>query len=235
MAHGEELEQGDGHVPRHGPTKIKTMDPEKNSMTEPKPNALYAATRPFVIDSGASYHLIGYNQLTEKEKGSIRPIKVPFRIQSANGIIIVDKEVHIFVPALNVSVWAQLMQDCPAVLSLGILCSRQGWTYEWQTGKNPTLSKGSRRITLTPHHDVPMVFAARLEQVEIDIADNVELAENSATVESSEGDLPRPAKGDLPRHLAKGDLPQSRKEGVLQPPLAKGDLLLHQVGMDPQL
>ena len=43
------------------------MDPEKNSMQEPKPNALYAATRSFVIDSGASYHLIGYNQLTEKK------------------------------------------------------------------------------------------------------------------------------------------------------------------------
>ena len=48
---------------------FKIMDPEKNSMQEPKPNALYAATRSFVIDSGASYHLIGYNQLTEKRKG----------------------------------------------------------------------------------------------------------------------------------------------------------------------
>ena len=44
---------------------FKTLDPEKNSMTEPKPNALYAATRSFVIESGASYHLIGDNQLTE--------------------------------------------------------------------------------------------------------------------------------------------------------------------------
>ena len=165
---------------------FKNMDPEKNSMQEPKPTALYAATRSFVIDSGASYHLIGYKQLTEKEKGSIRPIKEPLRIQSANGIIIVDKEVHIFVPALNVSVWAQLMQDCPAVLPLGILCSRQGWTYEWQNSKNPTLSKGSRRITLTPRHDVPMVFAARIEQVETDL-DDAEPAGSSAAAGSSEG------------------------------------------------
>ena len=143
---------------------FNTMDPEKNSMDKSQPNALYAASRSFVIDSGASFHLIGYNQLTPKEKGSVRTIAEPFRIQSANGTVVVDKEVQIFVPALNASVWAQLMDNCPAVLSLGILCSKQGWNYEWRFGHNPTLSKGTRRITLTPHHDVPMVFAARLGQ-----------------------------------------------------------------------
>ena len=33
-----------------------------------KPSALHASDRSFVLDSGASYHLIGYNKLTEKRK-----------------------------------------------------------------------------------------------------------------------------------------------------------------------
>ena len=143
---------------------FKIPDPEKNSNAEPLLTAAYAARRSFVIDSGASHHLIGFNKLTPKEKGSIRSIAEPQRLQSANGIVTVDKEVHIFVPALNMSVWAQLIDDCPAILSLGVLCSKQGWTYEWQSGQDPTLSKGTKKITLTQVHDVPMVFAARQEQ-----------------------------------------------------------------------
>ena len=73
----------------------------------------------------------------------------------------VEKEVHIMVPTLKIWIWAQLVDDCPALLSLGILCGKQGWNYEWKSGKNPTLSKGKTRITLTPSHDVPMVFAAK--------------------------------------------------------------------------
>ena len=73
---------------------FEIMDPidEKNSLHEPKPKAVYAAVqRSFVIDSGASYHLIGYKQLTSSERGAIRPIGEPYRIQSANGIVIVDR------------------------------------------------------------------------------------------------------------------------------------------------
>ena len=166
---------------------FKILDPEKNSSAEPPPTAAYAARRSFVIDSGASQHLIGFDKLTPKEKGSIRSIAEPQRLQSANGIVTVDKEVHIFVPALNMSVWAQLMDDCPAILSMGNLCSQQGWTYEWKNGQSPTLSKGTRRITLTPFHDVPMVFAARQEQGVTPCEEEVRPAGSSTDVCPREG------------------------------------------------
>ena len=128
------------------------------------PKILYAPDRTFVIDFGASYHLIGHNKLTEKEKATIRPVADPFSIQSANGTITVTEEAQIHVPALNIWIWAQLVEDCPAVLSLGILCGKQGWNYEWRNGDHPTMSKGSTNITLTPHHDVPMIFAAQTDE-----------------------------------------------------------------------
>ena len=85
----------------------------------------------------------------------------PFRVQSANGTITVEEEAQIHVPALNIWIWAQLVEDCPAVLSLGTLCGKQGWNYEWKNGDHPTMSKGPTSITLTPHHDVPMIFSAQ--------------------------------------------------------------------------
>ena len=38
----------------------------------------------------ASYHLIGYNKLTDTEKATIRPIKELLRIQRTNGTLLVD-------------------------------------------------------------------------------------------------------------------------------------------------
>ena len=109
------------------------MDIRFFSIKDPTiPKAMYASDRTFVLDSGASYHLIGYNKLTEKEKATIRPVDEPFRVQSANGTITVEEEAQIHVPALNIWIWAQLVEDCPAVLSLGTLCGKQGWSYEWK-------------------------------------------------------------------------------------------------------
>ena len=90
------LNKGMGEFDDTDASFFKILDPEKNSMTEPTLKAIYAARRSFVIDSGASNHLIGYSKLTPKEKGSIRPIAEPQRLQSANGIVSVDKEVHVF-------------------------------------------------------------------------------------------------------------------------------------------
>ena len=144
--------------------KFNDMD-EDFFFTDPAlPKILYASDRNFIIDSGASYHLIGLNKLTEEEKTTIRSVKEPFHIQSANGTLTITEEAHVRVPALNIWIWAQLVEECPAVLSLGILCGKQGWSYEWKSGGQPTMSKGSKSITLTPHHDVPMIFTSQSDK-----------------------------------------------------------------------
>ena len=42
------------------------------------------STREFVLDSGTSNHLIGHDQLTMQEEQTIRPLRAPTTIQSAN-------------------------------------------------------------------------------------------------------------------------------------------------------
>ena len=89
------------------------------------------------------------------------------------------------------------MDDCPAVLSLGILVRKLGWSYEWTQGEKPILSRGTIKLALEPHHDVPMVFAAQINgnsgnngNIE---GDEVNSASESTSASSGEG---RPSATD---------------------------------------
>ena len=126
-------------------------------------------------------HAHRLHKVDRQRKGFNKANQRTFHIQSANGTMIVEKEVHIQEPALNIWVWAQSVDDCPAVLSLGILCGKQGWNYEWKDGEHPTLSRGSTVVTLTPHHDVPTIFAARQNE------ENTDSRAGSLSASSCEG------------------------------------------------
>ena len=56
-----------------------------------------------------------------------------------------------------------------------------------KNGKSPTLSKGTKKITLTPFHDVPMVFAAQKRQGVTPCEENVDLPNNSVATSSGKG------------------------------------------------
>ena len=105
------------------------------------------------------------------------------------------------------------MDDCPAILSLGILCSKQGWSYEWHYGKNPILSKGTKRIILTPHHDVPMVFAARPEQGATPCIDDDGPIHDPAARSSGEGRPYAAEEAVNASDIASGGTPSQAGEG----------------------
>ena len=83
--------------------------------------------------------MIGRDLLSKKELSTITPTDIPHRIQSANGVVTIDKRVRVYVESLQLWVWALLMNNCPPALSLGLLCSEEGWTYIWNHGENPVL------------------------------------------------------------------------------------------------
>ena len=83
--------------------------------------------REIIVDSGASQHMIGLSELNETEKRTIRKLKHPFLIQTAHGIAACDKEANIYIHELDLWVWAGLLEDSPAVLSLGQLCTIMGF------------------------------------------------------------------------------------------------------------
>ena len=51
----------------------------------------------------------------------------------------------------------KLLEDTPAVLSLGKLCDEHGYSYEWINGRNPHLIKNGIRIQCNTENFVPIV------------------------------------------------------------------------------
>ena len=113
----------------HGWKKIKKTI-NKNSARGP-----VGVRREIIVDSGASKHMIGINQLRASEKESIRDLSVPFFVQTAHGVVPCLQEARIYIHDLKQWVWAQLLEDSPAVLSLGLLCTQMGYSYYWEEGE----------------------------------------------------------------------------------------------------
>ena len=62
-----------------------------------------------------------------------------------------------YVQDLDLFVAVQLLEETPAVLSLGKLFSEHGCSHEWKNGETPQLTKDGRTITCTMDNFVPLV------------------------------------------------------------------------------
>ena len=113
------------------PTFFQLFDVQVQAISACTDEILLAAQghREYLIDSGASNHLVAMNQLHEDEKDSIQPLAVARKIQCANGTMTIRNMARIHVPFLKKTVWAYVMKNCPTILSLGILCNEEGWNY----------------------------------------------------------------------------------------------------------
>jgi len=116
--------------------------------------------RRYIVDSGASFHLVDPRTLNKIEKASIEEVAEPIPIETANGEVIVNQRCRVFVIELNIEVWAYLHEDTVCVLSLGLLVDRNGFTYLWKPGKAPTLKKGKFIVPCAPHFNVPFIYAS---------------------------------------------------------------------------
>ena len=59
---------------------------------------------------------------------------------TANGVIRPDRGVQISIDDLNITTQALVLDNSPAVLSLGRLCQVSGFTFTWEPGSNPVLT-----------------------------------------------------------------------------------------------
>ena len=149
------------------------------------PSSLNA--RRYIVDSGASFHLVDSRTLSKQERSTIYKNSDPISIQTANGDVIVDSKVKIFVRELGLHVCAYLHEDTVAVLSLGMLCDEHGYTYNWKPLTWPTLTKGRQVVTCQPHCNVPFIYTnclaggdptATTETIEEIVADEMKGAED---------------------------------------------------------
>ena len=67
------------------------------------------------------------------------------------------KEATVYVKELDVFLTTKVLDNTPAVLSLGKLCDENGYSYEWITGQKPHLIKDGIRIICNTENFVPIV------------------------------------------------------------------------------
>ena len=76
--------------------------------------------REFAIDSGASMHMMSKTVLSSGELETLRKSRNPIMVVTANGEVQTKEEAQLYVQHLHLFVTVQLLDDTPAVLSLGV-------------------------------------------------------------------------------------------------------------------
>ena len=74
----------------------------------------------------------------------------PTIVMTANGEVQTHEDATVYVKELNMLLTMKVLENTPAVLSLGNLCDENGYSYEWINGPKPHLIE--RRDSDTLQH-----------------------------------------------------------------------------------
>ena len=95
--------------------------------------------REFVVDSGASMHMISKKDLISTELETVTTSRSPTTVITASGEVQTNEEATVYVKELEKFLTMKVLGDTPAFLSLGKLCDEHGYSYEWINGQKPHL------------------------------------------------------------------------------------------------
>ena len=91
--------------------------------------------REFVVDSGASMHMISKKDLSDAKMDPLTKSCSLSKVITANGKVQTHEEAIVYVKELDIFLTMKVLDNTPAVLSLGKLCDENGYSYEWITTK----------------------------------------------------------------------------------------------------
>ena len=97
--------------------------------------------RDFVVDSGASMHMISKKYLSDAEMDTLTESCSPTIVMTANGEVQTHEEATVYVRELDIFLTVKVLENTPAVLSLGKLCDENGYSYEWINGQKTASHK----------------------------------------------------------------------------------------------
>ena len=81
--------------------------------------------REFVVDSGASMHMISKKDLNDAEMDTLTKSCSPTTVKTANGEVQTHEEATVYVKELDIFLTMKVLENTPAVLSLGKLCDEK--------------------------------------------------------------------------------------------------------------
>ena len=124
---------------------LKLKEKNKATCFSPSENRCLPAStripeeREFVVDSGASLHMISKKDLNSAEMDTLTKSCSPTIVITANGEVQTHEEAIVYVKELDIFLTMKVLENTPAVLSLGKLCDENGYSYEWINGQKPHL------------------------------------------------------------------------------------------------
>ena len=84
--------------------------------------------REFVVDCGASTHMISKKDLSDAEMDTLTKSCSPTIVITANGEVQTHEEAIVYVKELDMFLTMKVLENTPAVLSLGKLCDENGYS-----------------------------------------------------------------------------------------------------------
>ena len=85
--------------------------------------------------------MISKKNLNSVELETVTTSRSPTTVITANGEVQTHEEATVYVKELDIFLTMKVLEDTPAVLSLGKLCDENGYSYEWINGLKPHLMK----------------------------------------------------------------------------------------------
>ena len=112
------------------------------------------------MDSGASMHMISKKDLSEAEMDTLTKSCSPTIVITANGEVQTQEEAIVYVKELDIFLTMKVLENTPAVLSLGKLCDENGYSYEWINGQKPHLIRSEFGLFATQRTSFQSWFQA---------------------------------------------------------------------------
>ena len=102
-------------------------------------------------------HMISKKDLNSVEMDTLTKSCSPKIVITANGEVQTHEEAIVYVKELDIFLTMKVLENTPAVLSLGKLCDENGYSYQWINGQKPHLIKNGIRILCNTENFVPIV------------------------------------------------------------------------------
>ena len=102
-------------------------------------------------------HMISKKDLSDAEMDTLTKSCSPTIDITANGEVQTHEEATVYAKELDTLLTMKVLENTPAVLSLGKLCDENGYSYEWINGQKPHLIKNGIRIPCNTENIVPIV------------------------------------------------------------------------------
>ena len=84
-------------------------------------------------------HMISNKDLHDAEMDTLTTSRSPMTVVTAIGEVQAHEEATVYVEELDIFLTMKVLENTPAVLSLGKLCDENGYSYEWINGQKPHL------------------------------------------------------------------------------------------------